>query len=177
MMAMAITACVFAVLLVGGMGLASFADAATIVPGHEKKPKNDKDNNGYPDVGVVVNGHYTSVYAYDESGNWYWDLGDGRIMGTVAEIGELDSSTLTVCDYVVNYRGTFDNDPFMDSGWIQNHINCHGFDDNNKYNYLIIHMTDPRYTGNPDWSIWSTWEYHVLTVSGFGNLVRPMAPP
>ena len=31
----------------------------------------------------------------------------------------------------------------------------------------------PRYTGNPDWAIWGTWEYHVLTISGFGNLVRP----
>jgi hypothetical protein len=150
-----------------------FADAATTVPGHQKD-KYDSDGNGIPDKGVVVNGHYASVYAYDVSGNWYWDLGDGRIQGTVGSIDELDQETLTRCDYVVNYRGSFENDPFLDSGWIQNHINCYGFDDNGHYNYLIVHQTDPRYTGNPDWAIWGTWEFHVLTESGVGNLVRPM---
>ncbi|MEX0747220.1 MAG: hypothetical protein WD275_04410, partial [Rhodothermales bacterium] len=86
---------------------------------------------------------------------------------------ELDQATLTQCDYVNNYRADFGNNPFMDSGWIQNHINCSGYDDNNHYNYLIVHESDPRYIGNPDWAIWGNWEYHVLTVSGFGNLVRP----
>jgi len=37
-----------------------------------------------------------------------------------------------------------------------------------------VHETDPRYRGNPDWAIWGTWEYHVLTISEYGNLVRPM---
>jgi hypothetical protein len=147
------------------------AAAATTVPGHQKS-KYDSDDNGYPDVGVNVNGHYTSVYAYDAN-DWYWDLGDGRIQGTVGSIDDLDPATLTRCDYVINYRGAFDNDPFMDSGWIQNHINCSGYDDDNHYNYLIVHQTDPRYTGNPDWAIWGTWEYHVLTMSGYGNLARP----
>lgn len=150
---------------------AAFAQT-TSVPGH-RGDKVDKDGNGYPDAGVVVNGHYTSVYAYDAAGDWYWDLGDGRIQGTVGSVADLDQATLTVCDYVVNYRATFENDPFMDSGWIQNHINCHGYDDNGHYNYLIVHETDPRYRGNPDWAVWGTWEYHVLTESKSGNLVRP----
>jgi len=149
--------------------------AGTSVPGHNRW---DSDGNGIPDEGVTVNGHYTSVYAYDMAGDivgdWYWDLGDGRIQGTVNSVDELDAATLTVCNYVNNYRANFENDPYMDSGWIQNHINCSGYDDNNHYNYLIVHETDPRYTGNPEWAIWGTWEYHALTISGYGNLVRPM---
>ncbi len=136
-------------------------------------PKTDKDNNGYSDAGVYVTGHYTSLYAYDANGDWYWDLGDGRIQGTVGSVEALDSSTLTACDYVNNYRADFGNDPFMDAGWIQNHIKCSGYDDNNHYNFMIVHESDPRYTGNPDWAIWGTWEYKALTISGFGNLVRP----
>lgn len=96
------------------------------------------------------------------------------MQGTVPSVADLDASTLTVCDYEVNYRGTFENDAFLDSGRIQNLINCSGYDDNNQYNYFIVHESDPRYRGNPDWAIWGTWEYHGLTVSGDGNLVRPM---
>ena len=149
--------------------------ASTRVPGHDK-PKYDQDNNGYPDAGVEVNGHYTSLYAYDNNGDWYWDLGDGRVQGTVGSVSDLDQATLTKCDYVVNYRGGFDNNPFMDNGWIQNLINCKGFDDNGQYNYDIVHKSDPRYRGNPDWAVWGDWEYHVLTESKSGNLVRPDKP-
>jgi hypothetical protein len=149
--------------------------AATIVPGHSKE-KNDQDNNGIPDVGVVVNGKYTSVYAYDGDGGWYWDLGDGRVNGSVGSIEELNPLTLTTCYYQVQYRGTFENDPFMNTGWIMNNINCAGFDDNGQYNYLIVHETDPRYRGNPEWAVWGNWEYHILTESGKGNLVRPYKP-
>jgi hypothetical protein len=153
--------------------LSGIVNGATTVPGHQK-PRLDADNNGYPDKGVSVNGHYTSVYAYDSAGNWYWDLGDGRVTGTVDSVEELDEETLTVCNYIVNYRGSFENDPFMDNGWIQNHINCSGDDDNNEYNYLIVNESDPRYTGNPNWAIWGNWEYHALTTSHVGNLVRPV---
>lgn len=150
----------------------SVASAGTRVPGHNND-RYDEDGNGISDAGVYVNGHYTSVYAYDASGDWYWNLGDGRVQGTVASIDDLDAETLTTCDYVINYRADFGNDPFMNEGWIQNLINCYGYDDNGNYNYLIVSQTDPRYTGNPDWAVWGTWEYHVLTVSGEGNLVRP----
>ena len=64
------------------------------------------------------------------------------------------------------------NTPFMDAGWIQNHIVCSGSDGTAAYNYLIVHESDPRYTGNPDWAVWGNWEYHVLTESGSGNLAK-----
>lgn len=144
--------------------------AATTVPG--QTGKYDQDNNGIPDAGKFVNGHYTSVYAYDTNGKWYQDLGDGRVFGNVSNIADLDQESLTTCDYVINYRADFGNDPYMNEGWIQNHIKCRGFDDNNNYNYLIVSQTDPRYTGNPEWAEWGTWEYHVMTESHKGNLVK-----
>lgn len=149
---------------------------ATRVPGHNHA-RHDLDGNGYPDAGVYVNGHYTALYAYDANGDWYWELGDGRVLGTVGSVDELDGSTLTRCDYVINYRADFGNDPFMNAGWIQNHINCNGYDGKAQYNYLIVHESDPRYTGNPNWAIWGTWEFHVLTVSGSGNLVQRLSNP
>ena len=148
------------------------APLETRVPGHQKA-KYDQDGNGIPDAGVEVTGVYTALYAYDATGNWYWDLGDGRIRGTVGSVDELDEATLTSCHYHNQYRADFGNDPFMDSGWIINNIRCRGYDDKGTYHYLIVHESDPRYTGNPDWSIWGTWEYHVLAQSGMGNLVRP----
>ena len=159
-----------------GGGLSQLA--STIVPGQQKQiQKNinsiDSDGNNYPDVGKIVTGKYVSIYAYDAQDQWYWDLGDGRINGTVGSIAELDQATLTACKYQVQYRGAFDNNPFLDSGWILNDINCKGYDDNSTYNYLIVHETDPRYRGNLDFAVWGTWEYKVLTQSGFGNFVRP----
>lgn len=168
-------------LLCAGLALllavpAGAANAATTVPGHSPdKSRIDSNTNGYPDVGVTVVGHYYSVYAYDANGDYYWDLGDGRVQGTVGSVGALEAKTRTVCRYVVNYRGTFEDNPFMDSGVIFNHIRCRGYDDNGVYQYQIVHETDPRYRGIAAWSIWGSWEYHVLTVSGEGNLVRPIA--
>ncbi|MDP3986875.1 MAG: hypothetical protein Q8P81_01475 [Nanoarchaeota archaeon] len=153
------------------LALIIFVAAKTIVPGHADRY--DKDGNGYPDEGKSVNGKYTSLYAYDDLGKWYWDLGDGRIQGNVESVEDLDSETLTQCDYQVQYRGKFENDPFLDSGWIMNNINCNGYDDDNTYNYLIVHESDPRYKGVQENAIWGNWEYKVLTVSGQGNLARP----
>jgi hypothetical protein len=137
----------------------------------------DQDGNGFPDAGVVVNGHYTSLYAVDASGAYYWDLGDGRVYTTpgIDSVDDLDQATLDVCDYVNNYRGSFENNAFQDTGWIQNHITCKGYSGTMHYNYLIVNESDPRYSGNPDWAIWGNWEYHVLTESGSGNLVNPYA--
>ena len=166
-------------LLIGLVFVAAVVFAAgTIVPGQQKqidKGITDEDGNDIPDAGVTVVGKYTSLYAYDAAGDWYWDLGDGRVRGTVDSEDELDQETLTECDYQVQYRGNFENDPFLDSGWIMNNINCSGFDDNDKYNYLIVHQSDPRYKGTGI-SIWGTWEYHTLTQSGAGNLARPETP-
>lgn len=145
----------------------SAASLSTAVPGHSRKA--DLDGNGFPDEGVIVTGKYNSVYKYDASGAYYWDLGDGRIVG---DESALDETTLTTCIYPIQYRGTFENDAFQDTGWIGNRINCTGVD-KGSYNYLMVHESDPRYTGNPDWALWGTWEYHLLTISGQGNLVRP----
>ena len=156
--------------------------AATLVlaasPAFAKKsgnPKWDQDGNGFPDSGVVVNGHFTSLYAYDASGAYYWDLGDGRVYTSlgITSVDGLDQATLDVCEYVNNYSGSFENDPYQDTGWIENHITCKGYSGTEHYNYLIVNESDPRYTGNPEWAEWGNWEYHVLTVSGFGNLVNP----
>lgn len=147
--------------------------ARTTVPGHTGRF--DKDDNGFPDEGKFVNGHYTSLYAYDEGGDWYQDLGDGRVRGTVGSVDDLDQSTLTTCDYVVNYRADFGNDPFMDAGWIQNHIKCSGYS-KGSYQSLIVSDTDPRYTGDPDLAIWGNWEYVVDTISGQGNIAKSARP-
>jgi hypothetical protein len=155
---------IIALLLICGVAMVSTtpAQADTTVPGQTGRSGN-------------VTGHYTSVYAYDDSGDYYWDLGDGRVYTSagITSVDDLDQGTLTVCDYVINYRGNFGGDPYLDSGWIMNQINCHGFDDNGHYSYLIVHQSDPRYTGNPAWAVWGTWEYHVLVDGHNGNLVRP----
>ncbi len=163
-----------AVLVLGVFMVAGVASASTIVPGQQDRY--DSDDNGYPDEGVTVTGAYDSLYAYDANEDWYWDLGDGRIWGTVDSVEELEESTLTTCDYQVQYRGNFENDPFLDSGWINNEVNCQGYDDNGTYSSTIVHETDPRYRGDDDLSIWGNWEYHTNTESGVGNLARPETP-
>jgi len=156
---------------------ASTFAASTKVKGHQKD-RYDKDGNGYSDAGVKVNGHYTSLYAYDVSGAYYWDLGDGRVYTSpgVADVGDLDSETVTACNYQNNYRADFGNDPFMNTGWIINSINCIGYEKGH-YVYLIVHEEDPRYQGNPEFAVWGTWEYKVLTESGSGNAVYPFNRP
>jgi hypothetical protein len=98
------------------------ASASTVVPGHQDRY--DADNNGYPDAGQYVNGVYTSLYAYDANGDWYWDLGDGRTGGTVGSVDDLDQDDSDRLPLRNVYRADFGNDPFMDAGWIINNINC-----------------------------------------------------
>lgn len=145
--------------------------SGTAVPGHSRT--SDSNDNGSPDAGVWVNGHYTSVYAYDANGDYYWDLGDGRIYNTVDSVEDLDQETLTVCDYVVNYRADFGDTPYMDQGSIHNNIKCSG-EEKGTYNSVIVSDQDPRYTGNSDLAIWGNWEYIVDTWSGTGNVANPM---
>ena len=141
-------------------------------PAAAQNGKSDKDDNGYADAGVMVTRHWNSLYAYDASGNWFWDLGDGRVQGTVASVEDLDSSTLSQCVYVNNSRGDFMNNPYQDTGWIMNNIRCFGYDGRAVYHYLIVQQSDPRYAVDADWDVWGTWVYAVLTESGSGNLVR-----
>lgn len=169
---------VFFVLAVMGVGLVSSPDPVSAANVGCKIPnKGDVDNNGIGDVGVQVVCNYTSVYAYDASGDWYWDLGDGRVYGTVASISALNQATLSVCNYQVHTKGSFNNDPYMDSGDISNMIRCYGYDGAGSYHYQIVHKSDPRYTGNPTWAIWGDWEYHVLTESHNGNIVAHTPRP
>ncbi|MDO8144922.1 MULTISPECIES: hypothetical protein [unclassified Isoptericola] len=137
----------------GVAGTAHAADHSTTVPGHQGRD------------GTVV-GHYTSLYAEDDAGDWYWDLGDGRVMGSVDGVGDLDPDTVVTCDYQVIYRGDFGDDPSLDDGWIKNNIRC---DDGTTYNSTYVSSEDPRYTG--EHPIWGTWDIVVSTVSGQGNTV------
>lgn len=144
MLITALVATIAAVVL-GLLTSGSASANSTTVPG-QSGSRVDADGNGYPDAGQVVSGNYTDTY----SG------ADG------------------VCEVRVNYRGTYENDPFLDTGWIQNHWRCVASDGSvTTYQYLLVHESDPRYTGNPDWSVWNTWEYKILTESGAGNYVRP----
>jgi hypothetical protein len=138
----------------------------------------DADGNGIGDVGVQVVCNYEAFYAEDASGAYYWDLGDGRVQTSagVTSVEDLDQSTLTNCYYQIHTKGTFENDPFQDSGVISNMIRCSGYAGTSTYNYQIVHETDPRYRGNPEMAVWGNWEYHVYTVSGEGNLARPAGP-
>lgn len=128
------------------------AAETTTVPGHTGS-RTDTDNNGFPDAGVQVVGNYTDVWV------------DGA----------------TTCKLRVNYKGDFGNDAYLNSGEITNHYLCKGPDGTQTYYYQIVSNDDPRYRGNPDWAVWGTWEYHVLTQGGQGNepwggngnLVRP----
>lgn len=96
-------------------------------------------------TGTVV-GHYTFVYE-----------GDGY-----------------VCKYVVNYRGDFGGDPYLDNGRIMNMINCTGgsvgSDNPNartNYTYMFVSEGEPQWDEN---NIWGTWDWDILTVPGEGNV-------
>jgi hypothetical protein len=126
--------------------------ASTVVPGQQDRY--DADQNGFPDAGQIVNGRYSEVDTFGD----------------------------TVCKLVVTYRGDFGNDAYLNSGEISNHYECKGPDGNQTFNYQIVSQDDPRYRGNPDWTVFGGgWEYHVLTqggqgngpFGGNGNLVRP----
>jgi hypothetical protein len=139
----------------------------------------DADNNGIGDVGVQVVCNYDSYYAEDASGAYYWDLGDGRVYTSsgVTSPADLDATTLDECFYRVHTRGSFNNDPYQDTGEINNMIRCSGVSGTSTYYYQIVSQDDPRYTGNPDFAEWGTWEYHVLAQSGQGNLVHRLVGP
>lgn len=115
----------------------------TLVPGHRKA---DGDGNGSADAGILVNNHYRQVVEFAPD---------------------------FVCTYVVNTRGDFNNDPYLDSGRIMNSIRCTIGGQTVVYNYVIVDETHRRFTGDPDWAEYGgVWEYILLTESGLGNIVR-----
>tara|TARA_R100001143_G_C3361257_1_gene136209 strand:- start:25238 stop:25825 length:588 start_codon:yes stop_codon:yes gene_type:complete len=142
---------------------------STVVRGHQT------DDGSIPNG--TVNGKYKALYAWDADGNWYFDLGDGRVQGSVGSIDELDESTLTVCDYVVIYRGDFEGTPFLANGWIRNNIKCNGYayDKAQTFNTLYVHETDRRYSKDLE-PIWGSWGILVDTIGGVGNAANPQHP-
>lgn len=144
--------------LMGSMTVNAASASETTVPGHESK-----------ESGTVM-GVYDSVYAYDATGAYYLDLGDGRFQG-VESIEDLDQESLTICDYKVVYQGDFGDDPYLDTGWVRNNVRCYGEEPGN-FNYLIISEDDHRYTGERQ-AEWGTWEYLVNAEGGVGNLANP----
>ncbi|MEX2562894.1 MAG: hypothetical protein WD358_06525 [Nitriliruptoraceae bacterium] len=149
--------------------LAPAIASSTIVPGHQT------DDGSIPEG--TVNGRYTALYAWDANGDWYFDLGDGREQGTVGSVDELDDSTLTVCDYVVVYRGDFEGTPFLANGWIRNNIRCSGYaySRTQTFNTLYVHETDHRWSEDLE-PIWGTWGIAVDAVGGVGNVANPQHP-
>jgi hypothetical protein len=75
-------------------------------------------------------------------------------------------------DVLVQYRGDFGDDPYLNDGWVKNvYHNADGTTET----YLIVHKTDPRFTGNN--LIWGgEWEIVVNTVSGEGNIANLTQP-
>jgi hypothetical protein len=78
------------------------------------------------------------------------------------------------CHYVVNYRGDFGGDPYLDNGRIMNMINCPGgsvgSDNPNahtNYTYMFVSEGEPQWDEN---NIWGTWDWDILTVPGEGNV-------
>lgn len=165
----------FGLLAAIGAGPVSAADSSVC-----KIPRGgDADGNGIGDAGVQVVCNYDSYYAEDASGAYYWDLGDGRVQTSsgITAPSDLDQSTLEECFYRVHTRGDFGNDPFLDSGEINNAVRCAGYEGTQAYYFQIVSQDDPRYTGNDELAIWGTWEYHVNVESGSGNLVHTLTNP
>lgn len=147
--------------------------------GNNEADRYDEDGNGFPDEGVEVTGMYKAVVAYDADGNMYMrnPSGIGREIGNM---DDLNQETLTTCDYKVQYRGTFANDPYQDTGWIRNNVVCTGYEPDTQ-TILWVHETDPRYTGNGEPAFGGDWEVRIETRRGRGNLpitdeTRPQQP-
>lgn len=140
--------------LIAGSALAD----STFVPGHDKD-KYDLDNNGFPDVGVTTVGVYSLQKFYDAFGYTVWVFDDH----VVGDYTLLNFPTLTECTLHVRYRGEFQNDAGLDTGWLSYADNC-SVHEKYLHNYLIVHVTDARYTGDPDCSVWEEWgDWEVIT--------------
>ena len=139
----------------------------------------DGNDNGLPDVGVIVSGRYTSFMAFDDLGNFYWDFGDGTIytFPTGLDIDDLDEATLSICDNPIIYSGEFNDDDVLDNGWFIEKERCYGYDfaEPRISVHLMVHESDPRYSGDDPNLIFCVasgcWEYQVASVSGSGSIL------
>ena len=78
------------------------------------------------------------------------------------------------CRYVVNYRGDFGPDPYLDNGRIMNNINCAGgsvgSDNPNahtNFNFMFVSEGEPQHDES---NYWGTWDWEICTEPGSGNL-------
>lgn len=151
--------------------LGSAAIAALGLGGISTATAQQRGNSGNNGNGDRETGMYKATYAYDENGDWYQYNGSNRGLerGTVDSIDALDQSTLTTCEYKIQYQGSFGDDPYLDMGWIRNNIVCKGETPENQ-NVLYVSEEDPRYTGEGE-PIWGTWEYFVDAQRGQGNVL------
>ena len=154
--------------IAGGLAWYSIGSVAAQERGNNDDERYDDDGNDFPDEGVEVTGMYKALVAYDAAGNMYLrnPSGIGREIG---DMDDLDPATTTECYYKVQYRGTFGNDPYQDTGWIKNVVVCRGYNPDNQ-TILWVHETDPRYTGEGEPAFGGDWEVRVETRRGLGNV-------
>lgn len=152
-----------------GLASSGITSVAAQERGNNDADRYDEDDNGFPDEGVEVTGVYKALVAYDANGNVYQrnPSGIGREIGN---LDDLDPETTTKCYYKVQYRGTFGNDPFLDTGWVKNEVVCKGYEPDNR-TILWVHETDPRYTGSGQPAFGGDWEVHVDSQRGRGNVL------
>lgn len=118
-------------------------------------------------IGAIGLATATSASAYD---------GTGVVPGQQGRGGTVTGHYVTTDDgakVIVNYRGDFGGDPYLNDGWITNQYK---YPDGRTVNYLIVYKTDPRWTGNPDLAIWGEWEIVKQTKSGEGNQANIQRP-
>lgn len=155
----------------------STAVAATLgLAGVSTVSAQQRGNDGNNGNGDKETGMYKATYAYDQNGDWYgYNMSNqGAESGTMNSVEDLDQSTVTVCEYKVQYQGSFGDDPYLDMGWIRNNIVCKGYEPDNR-NVLYVSEGDPRYTGEGT-PIWNTWEYFVDAQRGEGNVENHVRP-
>jgi len=128
----------------------------------------DEDGNGLPDEGVRVGGRFEGFSASDSFGHRFVDLGEGFSFGD--DWADFDEETLSICTRQVIYSGEFDNNIGIDSGWVWNRSHCtgFGFEVPRILVLLVVHESDPRYTGTGV-ATDDDWELQFDIASGCGN--------
>lgn len=155
--------------VVGGLSVSGIGTVAAQNRGNNENDRYDEDDNGFPDEDVEVTGMYKALVAYDANGNQYQRNPSGRGL-EYGSLDDLDPETTTKCYYKVQYRGTFGNDPYMDTGWVKNEVVCKGYEPDNR-TILWVHESDPRYTGDGKPAFGGDWEVHVDSQRGLGNVL------
>lgn len=75
-----------------------------------------------------VNREVEAVFAKDAKDGWYYDAGDGEILGTAKLIEELDEETLFICLGSFQYIGTVDKKDTFQTLRSKYSLICDGYD-------------------------------------------------